>query len=145
MIGWRNEDHGIYEVSDDGMFVIAYFTENYIDQPGDGRQLLDGYEYSDVYKLNTEMQCIYAAYSQQFKDAGYSNADDGELQRSTIQQKESEEHNIGNNLYVLLGIFVVCHSFLPSVFFGNFICQKDVMKFLDVIEVKGKWKICEDV
>ena len=82
-IGWRNEDHGIYEVSPDSMFVTAYFTENYIDQPGDGRQILGGYEYSVVYKLDTEKQCIYAIYSQQFKDSGYSNAEDGELQRNT--------------------------------------------------------------
>ena len=78
-IGWRNEDHGTYEVSADGMCVTAYFKENYIDQPGDGMQLLDGYEYSVVYKLDPEKQCIYAAYSQEFKDALYSNAEDGVL------------------------------------------------------------------
>lgn len=81
-IGWRNEDHGTYEVSADGMCVTAYFKENYIDQPGDGMQLFGGYEYSVVYKLDPEKQCIYAAYSQEFKDAGYSNAEDGELQRN---------------------------------------------------------------
>ena len=80
-IGWRNEDHGTYEVSADGMYVTAYFKENYIDQPGDGMQLLGGYEYSVVYKLDPEKQCIYAAYSQEFKDALYSNAEDGVLQR----------------------------------------------------------------
>ena len=80
-IGWRNEDHGTYEVSADGMCVTAYFKENYIDQPGDGMQLLGGYEYSVVYKLDPEKQCIYAAYSQEFKDALYSNAEDGVLQR----------------------------------------------------------------
>ena len=81
-IGWRNEDHGTYEVSADGMYVTAYFKENYIDQPGDGMQLLGGYEYSVVYKLDPEKQCIYAAYSQEFKDALYSNAEDGVLQRN---------------------------------------------------------------
>ena len=44
-------------------------------------QLLGGYEYSVVYKLDPEKQCIYAAYSQEFKDAGYSNTGDGVLQR----------------------------------------------------------------
>lgn len=81
-VGWRNADHGIYEVSADGMYVTAYFKENYINQPVDGGQLLDGYEYSVVYKLDTKKQCIYATYSQEFKDAGYSNAEDGELQRN---------------------------------------------------------------
>ena len=81
-VGWRNADHGIYEVSADGMYVTAYFKENYINQSVDGGQLLDGYEYSVVYKLDTKKQCIYATYSQEFKDAGYSNAEDGELQRN---------------------------------------------------------------
>lgn len=63
------------------MYVTAYFKENYINQPGDGLQLLDGYEYSVVYKLDPEKQCIYSAYSQEFKDALYSNAEDGVLQR----------------------------------------------------------------
>lgn len=81
-IGWRNEDHGTYEVSADGMYVTAYFKENYINQPGDGLQLLDGYEYSVVYKLDPEKQCIYSAYSQEFKDALYSNAEDGVLHRN---------------------------------------------------------------
>ena len=45
-------------------------------------KLLDGYEYSVVYKLDPEKQCIYAAYSQEFKDALYSNAEDGVLQRN---------------------------------------------------------------
>lgn len=79
--GWRNEDHGIYEISEDGTFLTAYYTENYINNPGIGLELLEGYTYTVRYQIDPEQDTLYAAYSQEFQDARYSNADDGILTR----------------------------------------------------------------
>lgn len=79
--GYRNKDIGTYEISEDGTYITANFTENYLDSPGEGWQLIEDYKYIVTYEIDEEEKCLHAKYSQEFKDLRYSNADDGRLEK----------------------------------------------------------------
>lgn len=78
--GWRNKDTGTYEISEDGKYIIAYYFENYIDFQ-EGWQLVEDYEYTVTYEIDADNECLYTQYSEEFKEALMSNAEDGMLIR----------------------------------------------------------------
>ena len=78
--GWRNRDKGTYEISGDKTHIIAYFNENYLDMPGQGYMMQNGYEYTATYWIDGNK--LMVTFSDEFYDKMISNAMEGTLYRS---------------------------------------------------------------
>lgn len=81
-IGYRNKDIGTYKISENGTSVTAMYNQIYIDSPRTGGyELEESYSYTVTYSIDRNKDCLTAKYSQEFKERGISNAEDGVLRK----------------------------------------------------------------
>lgn len=57
---------GTYEIIDDKT-IVAKYNQNHFNFPGNGYQIIDGYEYEVTYTYDSENDKLYAVYSEELK------------------------------------------------------------------------------